>query len=32
VAGTPNLNLSASGVVNITGSAINITGGLVKIN
>jgi phage baseplate assembly protein gpV len=32
VTGTPNLNLSASGVVNITGSAINITGGLVKIN
>lgn len=32
VTGTPNLNLSASGVVNITGPAINITGGLVKIN
>ncbi len=32
VTGTPNLNLTASGIVNITGSAINITGGLVKIN
>lgn len=32
VTGSPNLNLTASGVVNITGTAINITGGLVKIN
>jgi hypothetical protein len=39
ITGTPNLNLTATGVVNITGpainikgSAINITGGLVKIN
>ena len=32
VAGTPNLNLTASGVLNITAPAINITGGLVKIN
>jgi hypothetical protein len=32
VTGNPNLNLTASGVVNITGPAINITGGLVKIN
>ena len=32
ISGTPNLNLAASGVLNITASAINITGGLVKIN
>ena len=32
ITGTPNLNLTATGVVNITGPAINITGGLVKIN
>jgi hypothetical protein len=32
ITGTPNLNLAAAGVVNITGAAINITGGLVKIN
>jgi phage baseplate assembly protein gpV len=32
ITGTPNLNLAAAGVVNITGTAINITGGLVKIN
>ena len=32
ITGTPNLNLTAAGVVNITGPAINITGGLVKIN
>jgi Type VI secretion system/phage-baseplate injector OB domain len=32
ITGTPNLNLAAAGTVNITGPAINITGGLVKIN
>jgi Type VI secretion system/phage-baseplate injector OB domain len=32
ITGAPNLNLAAAGVVNITGTAINITGGLVKIN
>jgi hypothetical protein len=32
ITGTPNLNLTATGAVNITGPAINITGGLVKIN
>jgi hypothetical protein len=32
VSGTPNLNLTASGVLNITAPAVNITGGLVKIN
>lgn len=32
ISGTPNLNLTASGVLNITGTAVNITGGLVKIN
>jgi hypothetical protein len=32
VSGTPNLNLTASSVLNITAPAINITGGLVKIN
>jgi hypothetical protein len=39
ITGNPNLNLAATGIVNIagsainiTGTAINITGGLVKIN
>lgn len=32
ISGTPNLNLTASGVLNITGATVNITGGLVKIN
>ena len=32
ISGTPNLNLAASGVLNITAPAVNITGGLVKIN
>ena len=32
ISGTPNLNLTASGVLNVAASAINITGGLVKIN
>jgi hypothetical protein len=32
ITGAPNLNLAAAGTVNITGPAINITGGLVKIN
>jgi hypothetical protein len=32
VSGTPNLNLTAPSVLNITAPAINITGGLVKIN
>ena len=32
ISGTPNLNLSAAGVLNLTAPAINITGGLVKIN
>jgi Type VI secretion system/phage-baseplate injector OB domain len=32
VTGSPNLNLAASGVLNITAPTINITGGLVKIN
>ncbi len=32
VTGTPNLNLTAAATVNITAPAINITGGLVKIN
>jgi hypothetical protein len=30
--GSPNLNLAATGVLNLTAPAINITGGLVKIN
>jgi phage baseplate assembly protein gpV len=32
ITGNPNLNLAATGMVNITGTTINITGGLVKIN
>jgi hypothetical protein len=32
VSGTPNLNLAATGVLNITAPAINITGAMVKIN
>jgi phage baseplate assembly protein gpV len=32
ITGTPNLNLTAAGALNITAPAINITGGLVKIN
>ena len=32
ITGSPNLNLVAAGALNITGAAINITGGLVKIN
>jgi len=32
ITGTPNLNLTATGAVNITGLKINITGGMVNIN
>jgi hypothetical protein len=32
ITGTPNLNLAAAGTLNLTAPAINITGGLVKIN
>jgi hypothetical protein len=32
ITGSPNLTLSATGVLNMTAPAINITGGLVKIN
>lgn len=32
ITGTPNLNLVAGGTMNLTAPAINITGGLVKIN
>jgi phage baseplate assembly protein gpV len=32
ITGTPNLNLTAAATVNITAPAVNITGGLVKIN
>jgi hypothetical protein len=32
ITGTPNLNLAASGMLNLTASTINITGGLVNIN
>jgi phage baseplate assembly protein gpV len=32
ISGSPNLNLAATGVLNMTAPAINITGGLVKIN
>jgi hypothetical protein len=32
ITGAPNLNLVAAGTLNITGPAVNITGGLVKIN
>ena len=32
ITGTPNLNLAAAGTLNIAAPAVNITGGLVKIN
>ncbi len=32
ITGAPNLNLVAAGTLNITGTAVNITGGVVKIN
>jgi hypothetical protein len=32
ITGAPNLNLIAAGTLNITGTAVNITGGVVKIN
>jgi len=32
ITGTPNLNLAAAGTLNIAAPAVNITGGMVKIN
>ncbi len=32
ITGTPNLNLTATATLNLTAPAVNITGGLVKIN